>query len=157
MNEKEIKKAKGVRRVTLDKEIHYSDYYDVYTLVQKEISKWQSRIASKKHTISTLNYNKKVLSIWEDKRAWITENSSLPYGNYKLENSNLPKKVNLPKRSLPQRCDILNASDSDHLSEDIHDDSTKQCCSHNKNRSDNDEFTDDDIQRSKRRKLLQLK
>ena len=103
----EVKKAKGVRRVTLDKDVNFTDYYDIYKLLQKELSKWQSRIASKKHTISTLNYNKKVLSIWEDKRSWLTENFSLPYGNYRLENKTLPSKVNMPKLSLPQRNDIL--------------------------------------------------
>lgn len=51
----------------------------------------QRRIGSHLHQLYTLQYNKKTLSFFEDKRCWISRNESLPYGNFKLvENTDAP-------------------------------------------------------------------
>ena len=115
---KEIKKAKGVRRVTLANEITFSDYFEVFKFIQKEVKKWQTRISSKKHNVSTINYCKKVLSVWEDKRVWLSPNQSLPYGNHQLNNRTLPKPVNAPRSSLPPRIDIPQPTEEDEEEEE---------------------------------------
>lgn len=49
-----------------------------------QISRQQHRIASTLHHMQTLEYTKKSLSIYEDKRCWLSLNYSLPYGHYSL-------------------------------------------------------------------------
>ena len=109
----DLKRAKGVRKATLQRDVTFTDYYDVYKLIKTDLSKSQIRIASKKHNVSTIHYYKKALSVWEDKRSWISENSSLPYGNHKLENQTLPAGVNLPRQSVPKARDLLLEENAD--------------------------------------------
>ena len=92
------KRAKGVRRVTLEKETNYTDYFNTFMRNHKDLAKWQKRISSKNHQISTTNFYKRALSVWEDKRAWYNANESLPYGNHKLENQTLPKAISKLKK-----------------------------------------------------------
>lgn len=86
----EKKRAKGVQRAVLQKDIVFDDYKNVW-LNETKVRLPQGRFASNKHIISTKYTSKLSLSIWEDKRAWVDNNTSLPYGNYKLEQRILPK------------------------------------------------------------------
>jgi len=80
---KEYKRAKGVSYATVCREIRHSHYRDVF-LNQMATSHVQRRIGSKLHQLYNFTYNKKTLSFFEDKRAWTSINSSLPYGNHLL-------------------------------------------------------------------------
>lgn len=117
----DVKKAKGVRRVTLKNEVNYSDYYKTFARLNKGLCKEQSRISSKNHKISTIYYCKNTLSIWEDKRAWINENQSLPFGNHKLLNRTLPRKVLIPKLIVPAMLDDLQDEENDSVDSDVND------------------------------------
>ena len=50
------------------------------------------RIANLKHELYTVKTQKRSLSFWEDKRAWVSINESLPYGHFLL-NNNIPQMV----------------------------------------------------------------
>ena len=59
-NINEEKKAKGVRKATLIKEVNYEDYYNTYLNQIDNFSKWQSRIASQNHqVVKNLNFGAK--------------------------------------------------------------------------------------------------
>lgn len=92
-NTKEKKRAKGVRQFTLAKEIRHADYLQAYQ-AQKDYKHAQRRIGSIKHQNYTLHFEKRTLTFFEDKRAWIGKNRSLPYGNYKLTQERRPPKRN---------------------------------------------------------------
>jgi hypothetical protein len=47
------------------------------------------RIGSEQHELFTLATVKRALSFWEDKRAWIDSNCSLPYGHCRLRRRRL--------------------------------------------------------------------
>lgn len=96
---KECKRAKGVRRATLNSEISHSDYRRAYK-EQVTLSHTQRRIGSINHQLYNLTYNKKTLSFFEDKRAWVSINRSLPYGNHQLGSMEKPSRkrvTNYPK------------------------------------------------------------
>ena len=96
-NNKEKKRAKGVRRFTVGKVIrhaHYRDIFKTQTISQHK----QRRIGSQLHQNYTLDYLKLTLSFWEDKRAWVSANVSLPYGNHNLTQERRPPSL---KRSAP--------------------------------------------------------
>jgi hypothetical protein len=88
------KRAKGVRRNVVQRQITHADYRSAW---EEEVEMYavQRRIASEHHQLYTLQYRKRTLSFYEDKRAWVTHNSSLPYGNHHLPNPQRP-----PKRRL---------------------------------------------------------
>ncbi len=101
-DKKEKKRAKGVRRFTLVKEIrhhHYREAYENQVIMTHE----QKRIGSKLHQNFTINYFKKTLSFWEDKRAWVGNNSSLPYGNHNLTKERRPISLK-PSHVTPPVC-----------------------------------------------------
>ena len=72
---------------------------------EKKVTNVQMTILrSQLHTIQTTTFNKRALSAWEDKRLWLNENESIPYGN---KDSPLPP----PKRrrvELPLSGDVSN-------------------------------------------------
>ena len=83
-------KAKGVKRGT---ELQHEQYLNIYKSFHPDIDSPpspkrhcvdQRRIGSVNHDIFTTRYRKLALSINDDKRAWIGQNSSLPYGHYRL-------------------------------------------------------------------------
>jgi len=87
----ELKRAKGVRRCTIQKELTHKLYKDSYaqqTCFQHD----QRRIGSKLHQLYSMQYKKRTISYYEDKRYWIAKNSSLPYGNHRLEGMLKPQK-----------------------------------------------------------------
>ena len=86
---KDKKRTKGVRRFTLGNEICHEDYKRAYEqqAIQSHV---QRRIGSEKHQNFTLQFNKVSLSFWEDKRAWVSKNHSLPHGNHTLTDVRRP-------------------------------------------------------------------
>lgn len=86
---REYKRAKGVQRCVVNLNITHSSYQRAF-LEQEELYSEQTRIASHHHHMYTYNFCKKSLSFFEDKRAWVSINKSLPYGNYLL-NEIFPK------------------------------------------------------------------
>ena len=80
--------------------------HDIYTeaFKEKKITRVQMTILrSKQHTIQTTTFNKRALSAWEDKRAWVSENESLPHGH-------VDSPVPMPKRRrvmVPESGDVV--------------------------------------------------
>ena len=85
------KRAKGVRRATV-RMMSHSDFRDAFQN-QQLLYKDQRRIASNKHKINTIEYNKISLSFYEDKRFWLDINSSLPFGHFSLNSTRPIKKA----------------------------------------------------------------
>lgn len=94
---KDKKRAKGVRRSTLAKEIRHQDYRRTIQ-DHRELTHSQRRIGSKAHVNYSLEYKKRSLTFFDDKRAWIDDNRSLPYGNHALAGERrLPPRKRLPE------------------------------------------------------------
>lgn len=75
-------RAKGVKRYKKDTLSHL-DYWQAYSQHQTKCVR-QTLLQSKHHMMRTRTQYKKALSVWEDKRAWIGPNESLPYGHHTL-------------------------------------------------------------------------
>jgi len=88
---KESKRAKGVRRATLMRGITHADYKRAYRQ-QVNLFHLQRRIGSIDHQLYNLTYVKKTLSFFEDKRAWVSINRSLPFGNHQLGPAEKPSR-----------------------------------------------------------------
>jgi hypothetical protein len=84
------KKAKGVMRSTPLMHQQYRDIYKSFRPSEadapppKLMRVEQRSIRSENHQLVTLQYSKVALSINDDKRQWISQNRSLPYGHYSL-------------------------------------------------------------------------
>jgi hypothetical protein len=75
-------KAKGVgRRVT--QTLTHEDYRQRY-MTQTELIKTIKRMQSFKHVIYNIAQAKIALSFMDNKRYWLSDNDSLPYGHYKI-------------------------------------------------------------------------
>jgi len=94
-----IRRAKGVQRQILKNEIHHEDYMAMYQrfgdifhladndnplFINQPLVKRQRRFGSDKHQLFTYETNKVTLSCRDNKRQWISQNESLPFGHYKL-------------------------------------------------------------------------
>ena len=44
----------------------------------------QTMLQSREHTIHTITQQKRALSVWVDKRVWVSANTSYPYGHHRL-------------------------------------------------------------------------
>lgn len=76
-------RLKGVKEYK-KKEISHDDYLNTYlTKIPKRMS--QKNIQSQHHVLRTVTIPKVALNTWEDKRNWIGQNESYPYGHYKLQ------------------------------------------------------------------------
>jgi hypothetical protein len=91
LKDHEHKRAKGVQRSVVAKEIHHQDYVDVFE-GGEEVHREVRRFQSKSHSITTIRQEKKALSLWEDKRAWISLNESRAFGHYSLSSPSPPPK-----------------------------------------------------------------
>ena len=81
---KPVRRAKGVRRATVRSELTHVDYVACFE-EQRDRYHEQRRIGSTRHQLSNMQYVKKSLGFFEDKRYWVTLNSSVPYGHYSLD------------------------------------------------------------------------
>ena len=75
--------AKGVGR-TVKNSLCHQDYKDRF-LHQTEMSRVVKRMQSFNHHIFNIKQAKIALSFFENKRAWVDSNNSLPYGHYRLK------------------------------------------------------------------------
>ena len=97
-----VKKAKGVSGYTVREVLKHQDYKRVYESLDSNISiisgsgsgidnskvyAKQARIGSSNHQLYTMTSSKLALSAVDDKRYWVEQNKSLPYGHYKLLSS----------------------------------------------------------------------
>jgi hypothetical protein len=77
------KAAKGIQRAALRKLISHDDFVSAYeNLCEMDVR--VRRIMSKRHQLYTIQQQKRALTVWEDKRAWIAANVSLPFGHVAL-------------------------------------------------------------------------
>src|SRR3977135_4381336 len=74
--------AKGVGRSVRERLTH-QDYRDRFQQ-KTELNRTVNRLQSYDHKIFQISQDKIALSWFENKRAWINDNASLPYGHYKL-------------------------------------------------------------------------
>ena len=74
--------AKGVGRA-VKKTLTHEDYKNRF-LLKTELCRDVRRMQSYNHVIYNIKQNKIALSFFENKRAWVDDNESLPYGHYKL-------------------------------------------------------------------------
>ena len=86
-------KAKGIKKNT---HLTHQQYIDVYnsfdpttttTLEHASpsyVTVEQRNIVSRTHQLQTIAYTKRALSVMDDKRAWVRQNMSVPYGHYSL-------------------------------------------------------------------------
>jgi hypothetical protein len=85
-------KAKGIMR---DTALHHQQYLDVYSSFNptadeesppsKRVCVEQRSIRSDNHQLQTVRYSKVALSVLDDKRCWLKQNFSLPYGHYAID------------------------------------------------------------------------
>lgn len=81
----DVRKAKGVKKATLKKDIKNSDYNHVLN-TGENINKDVYGIRSIGHKVYTLKTNKTCLSPWYDKMNMPDNNNCIPYGHYSLKN-----------------------------------------------------------------------
>jgi hypothetical protein len=83
-------KAKGVKRGTALSHQSYLEVYDSFkpddptAPPAKRLRVDQRGIRSENHQLRTVVYSKVALSVMDDKRQWVAQNRSLPYGHYSL-------------------------------------------------------------------------
>jgi hypothetical protein len=83
-------KAKGVKRGTTLLHQSYSEVFqsfhpeDPEAPPAKRLRVDQRGIRSENHQLRTVAYSKIALSVLDDKRKWVSQNLSLPYGHYSL-------------------------------------------------------------------------
>lgn len=84
-SEKELKKAKGIKKNIIKKNMTFKDYRDCI-LSKKNTMIRQNLIQSKRHETFTVEQRKKALDYFDDKRYQIPGTfASLPHGHYKIK------------------------------------------------------------------------
>lgn len=84
-SENKIRKAKGIKKCVVKKQITYNDYLNC-VLNNCTLSKKQSTFRSKLQNMYTIEQNKIALSPFDDKRVTLSNNiDTLPYGHYLLQ------------------------------------------------------------------------
>ena len=76
-----IKKAKGIPKLKVDNQLPFEKYKRTLNTTINEIITYAS-IRSNRHDICTLNQEKLGLNNYDDKRYWLSNTESLPYGHY---------------------------------------------------------------------------
>ena len=78
-----INKCKGIPKIATSK-LQFKHYREV--LEKRKTFKAQfKKITSKKHIVSTTNFTRKSLSFYDDKRFYLCNIHSLPYGHYRIK------------------------------------------------------------------------
>ena len=82
---KEEKKAKGVPKLKVKTDLDMKDYEN--TLHHKKVKNVNfNAIRSKNHQIYSINQSKVGLSSYDNKRYWLDDYTSVPYGHFSIEN-----------------------------------------------------------------------
>ncbi len=92
MTQMEHRRAKGVQRSVVSTILRHSDYKKVFVSsedIYQEVRGFRSTL----HTITTTSTRKRALSLWEDKRAWVSPNTSVAYGHFSLSSPPSPKRA----------------------------------------------------------------
>ena len=90
----EIKKAKGIQKAVIKKELTHLKYKNCY----QEMIAYSTTVRgfqSKNHQVSTYERAKIALSPFDDKRCWIGQNESLAFGHWRLISEPPNKKFKL--------------------------------------------------------------
>ena len=100
-SEDSIKRAKGISK-SLVVNMKHKLYKQAYR--NKNITSVNMTILkSDLHTVKTHTFKKRALSAWEDKRCWLSHNTSLPHGH---PDTHIPPPKRL-KLTPPQSGDVL--------------------------------------------------
>eukprot|EP00438_Fugacium_kawagutii_P020498 Skav224682 [mRNA] locus=scaffold1804:148653:149879:+ [translate_table: standard] len=85
-NENKVeKKAKGVPKLKVKKDLDMNDYEaTLHEHIPKNVN--FNAIRSKNHQIYSINQSKVGLTSYDNKRYWINDTDSVPYGHYSLTN-----------------------------------------------------------------------
>ena len=82
---KEGKKAKGVPKLKVKTDLDMKDYEN--TLHHKKAKNVNfNAIRSKNHQICSINQSKVGLSSYDNKRYWLDDYTSVPFGHFSIEN-----------------------------------------------------------------------
>ena len=73
------KGVKSYKKASLTHQM-YRDAYANHTVIHVQ----QTLLQSREHTIHTITQRKRALSVWEDKRYWVSPNESYPYGHHRI-------------------------------------------------------------------------
>ena len=85
-DEKEHKKSKGVVKHKVHNQLNYEKYEATLNRKIKETVQFNS-IRSKTHQIYSITQTKYALSNYDNKRYWLSDSDSLPYGHYLINNT----------------------------------------------------------------------
>ena len=78
------KKAKGIPKMKVDKDLEFENYKK--TLEDNTRDKIEFKaIRAKKHELYTISQEKTGLSNYDDKRFYLNNTESLPYGHYEIQ------------------------------------------------------------------------
>jgi hypothetical protein len=84
-NEKEVKKAKGIKKNVIQKEICFEDFRKCL-LTKEPIYKKRKMFRTKNQYIYTVEQNKKAISAYDDKRFILEDGiNTLAWGHYKIQ------------------------------------------------------------------------
>ncbi|NNK28388.1 MAG: hypothetical protein HKP06_09125 [Flavobacteriaceae bacterium] len=90
------KRAKGVKKAIVINDLKFNDYMQVYNTLCAPIFVDQTTLRSQRHQVSTITQRKKALSLFDNKRYWIDNCVSFPYGHYRIEHlQNLEEEARL--------------------------------------------------------------
>ena len=103
MTTKQIKRAKGIAKPVVKTFRHQA--YQTAFHDKSESYVDMKFLQSKSHTMKTTTTRKRGLSAWEDKRCWVSENESLPYGS-SLSSVTWNCPVKMQKREVPKSGDV---------------------------------------------------
>ena len=83
-SQKEIKKAKGVKKCVVKYDIRHENYKTTLLGEMKSFYATMCSIVSKKHQLQSIEMNKQALNSFDDKRLILNDGiSTLPYGHYR--------------------------------------------------------------------------
>ena len=81
--DKDHKKSKGIVEHKVSSELSYEKYADTLNRQLKETVNFNI-IRSKDHQVYSINQTKYALSNYDNKRYWLSDTESLPYGHYSI-------------------------------------------------------------------------